>query len=182
LYEEYRQRRLRGDDVCREDYARRYGIPTGAWSTDDTVESGHDATLGAGDSAPGGISLRSLESALDALEKITTFPAPGEAFAGFDLIRVLGEGAFARVFLARQRELANREVVLKITTRPSCEADRLARLQQTNIVPIHSAHHDAGLYTVCMPFLGTVTLADVLADLRQHGPIRGVLTPRILLL
>ncbi|MDW8242897.1 MAG: serine/threonine-protein kinase [Thermogemmata sp.] len=89
----------------------------------------------------------------------------GDTFHGFELVEELGQGAFARVFLARQQALAGRFVVLKITRRPTREAERLARLQHTNVVPVYSIHEAPPLQIICMPFLGRRTVADVL---KQH--------------
>src|SRR5438552_14771150 len=46
----------------------------------------------------------------------TQFPDVGEEIAGFQLVSKLGEGARGRVYLAEQPDLANRPVVLKITS------------------------------------------------------------------
>src|SRR5207302_11250562 len=83
-----------------------------------------------------------------------TLPAPGDEVFHFRLGRELGRGAFARVFLAEQAELANRRVVLKCSTIEGGEPQTLAQLQHTNIVPIYSVHEsrEAGLRAVCMPY------------------------------
>ena len=69
------------------------------------------------------------------------FPEAGQTIAGFHLVEELGRGAFARVFLARERQLADRPVALKVTRRGSREPQTLARLQHTHIVPVYS-HQD----------------------------------------
>src|SRR5262249_42197067 len=46
-----------------------------------------------------------------------------------------------------------------------------ARLQHTNIVPIYSVHREGALQAVCMPYLGTTTLAHLLRDLRHEETI-----------
>ena len=97
------------------------------------------------------------------------FPAVGETFLGFQLVELLGTGAFAHVYLAHQAELSGRSVALKVTTRPSPEPQRLARLRHTNVVPIHSVHDRPPLQAVCMPYLGRNTLADVLEEYRRRG-------------
>jgi eukaryotic-like serine/threonine-protein kinase len=98
------------------------------------------------------------------------FPRVQEEFLGFRLVEELGTGAFARVFLAEQIGLANRLVALKVTTRPTREPQRLAKLRHTNVVPIYSVHEDAHPFqAVCMPFLGKQTLADLLKVYRQTG-------------
>ncbi len=94
------------------------------------------------------------------------FPAAGETIAGFQLVEELGRGAFARVFLARERQLADRPVALKVARTGSREPQTLARLQHTHIVPVHSSRTDpaTGLHLLCMPYFGRITLARVLED------------------
>ena len=99
------------------------------------------------------------------------FPKPGETFLGFALLRVLGRGRAGSVYLALQPGLANREVALKVTTRPSREAQKLAKLQHTYIVPIHSVHDHAPYQALCMPYLGQTTLNDVIAHWNKTGVI-----------
>ena len=95
-------------------------------------------------------------------------PEVGTDFLGFHLVDELGRGAFSRVFLAQQADLADRPVVLKVAVGPAGEPQMLARLQHTNIVPIYSAHHAGPLHAVCMPYFGPTTLAAVLKDLRNR--------------
>ncbi len=93
------------------------------------------------------------------------FPGVGETIGGFRLVKELGRGGIARVFLALERHLANRPVALKVTRAGSHEPRTLALLQHTHIVPVFSYHVDAvtGLHLLCMPYFGRVTLADILA-------------------
>ena len=102
------------------------------------------------------------------LAAMSQMPAVGTVFMGFHLIAELGRGAFGRVFLAEQRDLANRYVVLKVTADDPVEIQALAQLQHTNITPIYSAHRTSSLSAICMPFLGTTTLSDVLRHLRRQ--------------
>ncbi len=94
------------------------------------------------------------------------FPQPGTAFLGFHLKRELGRGAFARVYLAQEIALGQREVVVKVSPEGEgeVEADILGRLNHENIVPIHSLQRDTDrkLTALCMPFLGRATLCDLL--------------------
>src|SRR5689334_22848714 len=46
---------------------------------------------------------------------LAAIPPVGSNFLGFQLIAELGRGAFGRVYLARQGDLANRAVALKIS-------------------------------------------------------------------
>ncbi len=93
-------------------------------------------------------------------------PKPAQTIAGFHLVEELGRGSFARVFLARERQLADRPVALKVARGGSKEPQTLARLQHTHIVPVHSYRIDpvTGLHLLCMPYFGRVTLAQLLAE------------------
>ncbi len=106
--------------------------------------------------------LRRLTDGLTALPKV------GDDFAGFRLIGELGSGAFGRVYLARQGDLADRPVALKVSTGCFAESQKLARLQHTHIVPVYSFHRAGQLQAVCMPYFGSTTLAGVLDDLGQR--------------
>jgi serine/threonine protein kinase/Flp pilus assembly protein TadD len=94
-----------------------------------------------------------------------TFPVPGNRIVHYELVEELGRGAFARVFLAKQESLANRLVALKVTTTPTDEPQKLARLQHPNVVPVYSVHEAGHFQVLCMPFLGRVTLSRVVARL-----------------
>ncbi|MEQ1825295.1 MAG: protein kinase [Pirellula sp.] len=91
-------------------------------------------------------------------------PGTGEIWSNFELLDVLGNGAFAKVYLARQLGLAGRLVALKLTFRQTLESQWLASLQHSAIVPIYSTHQSNGVYGICMPFLGNTTLADILRE------------------
>ena len=97
-----------------------------------------------------------------AVERID-MPRPGQSVCGFQLITELGRGAFSQVFLAQDDSLSQRRVVLKISSKLLGEADLLSRLQHKNIVPVYSLHKVGQYHLICMPFLGTMTLADMLS-------------------
>jgi serine/threonine protein kinase/Tfp pilus assembly protein PilF len=101
-----------------------------------------------------------------------SWPAAGEEFLGFALLRELGRGAFARVFLATEPALGDRLVAVKISRHGTTEAQTLGRFNHPNIVPVHSVQVDesSGLTTVCMPYLGSATLCDVF-DRALAGPV-----------
>lgn len=61
---------------------------------------------------------------------------PGESIDDFDLTLKLGKGAFASVFLARQRSM-QRMVALKISRDKGTEHQTLARLDHPNIVRVY---------------------------------------------
>ncbi|MHB1562245.1 MAG: serine/threonine-protein kinase, partial [Isosphaeraceae bacterium] len=124
---------------------------------------------------PGTMTAGSLLGGTGSGEHACPFPEAGQTIAGFSLVEELGRGAFARVFLARERELADRPVALKVTRRGSREPQTLARLQHTHIVPVHSYRIDraTGLHLLCMPYFGRTTLARVLADAHKHDARTG---------
>ncbi len=99
---------------------------------------------------------------------MTGLPRLGSTFLGFRLESELGRGAFGRVYLARQGELANRPVALKISADDLGETNALAQLRHTNIVPIYSVHRRGPFQGVCMPYLGSGTFADILHELRKN--------------
>jgi serine/threonine protein kinase/tetratricopeptide (TPR) repeat protein len=92
------------------------------------------------------------------------FPRLGATLAGFTIVSELGRGAFGRVYLATQADLADRAVALKVSKALGDEPRNLARLQHTHIMPIHSVHDDpeTGLRLMCMPYVGGANLAQVL--------------------
>jgi serine/threonine protein kinase len=114
--------------------------------------------------------LASNEEALQWLrDHCSELPSPGQTFLDFDLLKLLGQGAFARVFLARQRSLAYRLVVVKITRGVTHEPETLARLGHPHIMPIYSLHHDegTGLTAICMPYHAAISLAHARESLTQ---------------
>ncbi|MBI1323348.1 protein kinase [bacterium] len=111
------------------------------------------------------------------------FPPAGTTIPpGFVLESELGSGAFGRVFLARQSDLAHRRVAVKLSSRFIGEAQTLARLQHTNIVPIYSLHQVGPFQAIVMPFLGRNTFENLITAVRKvHGsPITGQIVSDLL--
>jgi serine/threonine protein kinase/Tfp pilus assembly protein PilF len=160
IYEEFCLREEAGESPGAEEYLGRF--PEIAGSFRDVLEI-HDlfgrnhALASRGPSANG-----------------TPLPEVGETIAGFRLVEELGRGAFARVYLAEERHLADRPVALKVTRTGSREPEMLARLQHTHIVPVYSYRTDSatGLHLLCMPYLGRITLLQFL----NHPDLGGVRT------
>jgi serine/threonine protein kinase/Tfp pilus assembly protein PilF len=102
----------------------------------------------------------------------TVLPEAGETLGDYRLLAELGRGSLGRVFLASQPALADRPLVLKVTPSQGHEHLSLARLQHTHIVPLYAAHEfpDRNLRVLCMPYLGGLPLAQVLARLEGRPP------------
>jgi len=124
------------------------------------------------DATPVPDAAQPASSAAERLQRaIDQLPVVGQSFAGFELVAVLGRGTFGRVYLARQGDLADRFVALKISTDLTGESRTLARLQHTNIVPIYSVHRVPPFQAVCMPFFGATTLNHLLARYRGRAAL-----------
>lgn len=97
--------------------------------------------------------------------------ATGDRVDDFDLLALLGEGQFAKVFLARQRTM-QRLVALKVSAARGAEAQTLARLDHPNIVRVYDQRTvpDLGVLLVYMPFLAGGTLHDVLTRAKSTPP------------
>jgi serine/threonine protein kinase/Tfp pilus assembly protein PilF len=100
-----------------------------------------------------------------------TLPDVGDEIGPFLLVRKLGEGGFARVFLAEQADLDHRLVVVKVSTRITPEPRLLARARHSHIVEVlwHGLIDDGSLQLICLPFLGGATLAAVLMERKRRG-------------
>lgn len=103
---------------------------------------------------------------------VPAFPVAGERLGDFSVHAELGRGAHGRVFLATQPLLADRRIVLKLTTLNGHEHLALARLQHTHIVPLYSVHDFTTRHVraLCMPYFGGATLTRVLDALADCPP------------
>ena len=169
-FEEFRVRRQAGEAVAAKEYANRFGILTDSWPMlPDVTESAASSSTTSVASILRSVSGRQTGGALS--NDSTDFPEVGSDMIGFHLQSELGRGAFSRVYLARQGDLANRLVVLKVSDESFAEADKLAQLQHANIVPIYSVHRTRKRTVVCMPYFGSATLADVVRDVHGLGSL-----------
>ena len=161
-FEEFRQRRLFGESVSKDHFHDHFAVDTDAWPDLPVGESvNEETTMVCSESVLRELSRVDSERAGRLAAGQRQLPEVGERFLDFQLVGELGRGAFGRVYLARQGDLAERFVALKITPQVSEEPNRLAQLQHTNIVPIYSVHRQGSLQAICMPFLGPNTLADI---------------------
>ena len=168
-FEEYRLRRQAREDPDPEEYRQRFGVDVRDWPGPQHLSGCDGEALPATIRGSGALAWfyhdvrRSDPQAARRLARAAMgMPEVGTEFLGFHLLAELGRGTFGRVYLARQGELADRPVALKVSSDVLGEAHTLAQLQHTNIVPIFSVHHADPFHAVCMPFLGSTTLTDVL--------------------
>jgi len=93
------------------------------------------------------------------------FPEPGETFQGFLLHTELGRGGVARVYLATEQDVGDREVALKVSTDRGMEASIQGRLDHSHIVPVLSVtpnDPETGLRGMCMPYRAGSSLDEVI--------------------
>lgn len=166
-FEEYRLRSRSEPAVSPAQFARRYGVRTEHWPQTSTKLDGADAVA---QSAMADGVAEEMQRIVGVAQEL---PKVGEQFLNFEILEQLGECRFGSVYLATQSNLANRPVVIKVTTNLWSESDRLARLQHTNIVPIYSVHQHNGLQAVCMPYLGRRTLLSLLKELKEKRNLPG---------
>jgi hypothetical protein len=92
----------------------------------------------------------------------------GERIDDFEIVRVLGRGAIADVYLARQVSL-DRQVALKVAPDRGSEGRTMARLEHDYIVQVfsESVEASAGCRLLCMQLVPGTSLADIIRQL--HG-------------
>ncbi len=196
--EEYRQRAAAGEPVTPADYRLAYGVDTADWPGAGPPTRRMRAPATRDDLPPtclvqtpppeprSGVSSLAIpelllagaartdpfdKAAADKLAEVADVLAAGGEFLGFRLVEEIGRGAYGRVYLAYQGDLAGRPVALKVTLDAAGESRALAQLQHTNIVPIYSFHRAGPFQAVCMPYLGRTTLAAVVRHVRARGSL-----------
>jgi serine/threonine protein kinase/tetratricopeptide (TPR) repeat protein len=181
-FEEYRLRRQAGLNPSSDEYLCRYGVamelePSRSWHEPPASPSSGASAMTPNAMARTAVPVAALEPSPAALslgtghDRSLHLPVVGEEFLGFRLVGELGQGSFGRVYLARQGDMADRPVVLKVTADARDESQTLAQLRHENIVPVYSRHRSGSLRAVCMPYLGSVTFRDVLLDMKRQDAL-----------
>lgn len=108
-----------------------------------------------------------------AMTQASLSPVFGESdkIGDFLIQRILGSGAFATVYLARQISL-DREVALKVSKNVGSEARTMAHLEHDHIVKVYSESIDAkrNLRLICMQYVPGVSLDALLRKLSTLAP------------
>ncbi|MEZ6063492.1 MAG: protein kinase [Planctomycetaceae bacterium] len=154
-FEEYRLRLHSANPAAPEEYAQKYGIDVADWPA--SVARTSRKSIRGGSHGPAGMPKCAVEM------------TAGQDVLNFRLVGELGRGAFARVFLAEQRALSDRLVVLKVSAARLREAERLAQLQHTNIVPVYSVDYLDDASVICMPYFGATTLRHLIEALSSDA-------------
>jgi serine/threonine protein kinase len=152
LYEEFHLRRRSGEPVDLREYQDRFPERAGELGRLLGVVSTYATTT-----------LRAPQP----MVQLT----PGDQVDDFDLLTLLGEGAFAKVFLARQRSL-QRLVALKVSAARGNEPQTLAQLDHPHIVRVYDQKvpSGGGMRLLYMPYLAGGTLQSVLEHARVVPP------------
>ena len=152
IYEEYHIRRMAGEHVSIGDYLDRFPRQADALRRLIEAES---------------------ESATTTLYSKATLAqfSVGEQVGDFDLLAKLGKGAFATVFLARQRSL-QRLVALKVSANTGSEPQTLARMDHPNIGHVYDqvVIPEKNCRLLYMKYVPGGTLQDVIQFSQQFPP------------
>lgn len=153
IFEEYQLRKQSGDRVSPGEVFRRF--PEHAESLGRLLQM---------DPA-----LKSTILSGDLAEPIRDYQ-PGEQVDDFDLLLRLGQGAFATVFLARQRSM-QRFVALKISAHRGSEGQTLAQLDHENIIRVYDQRvlADPPVRLLYMQYAAGGTLADLLRLMKSYA-------------
>jgi len=151
LFEEYHTRKLAGDIVSPAEFFIRFPDQSSALAELFRVDPQLRSTL-----------------VVDAVQVSRLDLQPGETIDDFDLMLRVGHGAFATVFLARQRSM-QRIVALKVSADEGTEPQTLAQLDHDNIIRVYDQRlvPERRLRLLYMQYASGGTLADILHALRS---------------
>lgn len=151
IYEEFHVRRQGGEVVDVEEYFRRFPAQASELGRILGLEAPH------------------LTTAMFGTERAPQIN-PGDQLDDFDLLSRLGQGAFATVFLARQRSM-QRLVALKVSADRGAEPQTMAQLDHPHIVRVYDQRlvRERKLRLLYMQYIAGGTLQDVVEYVR-HVP------------
>ncbi|MBM81190.1 MAG: hypothetical protein CMJ78_11435 [Planctomycetaceae bacterium] len=146
LLDDYSLKQRHGIEAALEDYAEQF--------SDYYEELGVDPT-----SSPTSVADPNTEARHLELE-------PGSSLGDFEIVRTLGSGGSAKVFLARQTA-HNRLVAIKVSEGRGQEANTLAQLQHENIIRVFSEEVIERYHVLVMRYEPGITMAELLTSLND---------------
>ena len=155
IYEEFHIRKQSGQQVDAEEYLHAF--------------PGHTAEIA---------SILNIEQAYEttaffrrAKQQRVAGVAAGDTIDDFELLSELGAGAFAKVFLAKQKSM-QRTVAVKISADEGTEPQTLAQLDHDHIVRVYDQRTlpDRKLRLLYMQYIAGGTLQQVIERVRQIPP------------
>jgi eukaryotic-like serine/threonine-protein kinase len=157
IYEEFLVRRQTDTALRIDDYERRFPRRAAELRA---LAAVHDAPANEARKSTSITSLRRPE-ALQVGDKVDDF----------DLLAMLGQGSFAKVFLARQVSL-QRLVALKISAARGFESQTLAQLDHPNIVRVYDQRRipERNLQLLYMQYMPGGTLSEVVQRVKRTPP------------
>jgi serine/threonine protein kinase len=100
------------------------------------------------------------------------YPEPGSEFEEFQLVSMIGRGGSSRVYLAHDKSLGGKRVVLKISPDRGQEPKTQGALDHPHIVPVHSVSFqlrvDGTLRGLSMPYRPGLPLDEIVKRVRPH--------------
>ena len=152
IYEEFHVRKQAGDPVTVDEMLRRFPGRSAELKRLLSLEAPHQTTA---------IFVKQRTEEIE----------PGQQLDDFDLICRLGKGAFATVFLARQRSM-QRLVALKVSADEGAEPQTLAQLDHPHIVRVYDQRllPERNLRLMYMQYLSGGTLQEVVEAVRRLPP------------
>lgn len=123
-------------------------------------DSSHSGEASATDVAPPFRPMMA-EGKRPSLSGLSGLPDPGQCWDDFELLQILGEGAFGRVYLAKQISLG-RHVALKVVANRGSEARTLASLEHDHIIRVFAETVRDDLRLLCMQYVPGANLDAIL--------------------
>jgi serine/threonine protein kinase len=151
IYEEFHIRKQSGQPVDAAEYLHEFPGHTAEIASILNIEQAYEST-----------SFRRAKQ--ERVEKV----AAGDTIDDFELISELGAGAFAKVFLARQKSM-QRTLAVKISADEGTEPQTLAQLDHDNIVRVYDQRTlpDRKLRLLYMQYIAGGTLQQVIKRVRE---------------
>ena len=155
IYEEFHIRKQSGQEVSADEYLQAFPGQSAEIATILNVEQAYETSS---------FHRRTKQQRIEGV-------AAGDTIDDFELLAELGAGAFAKVFLARQKSM-QRTVAVKISADQGTEPQTLAQLDHDHIVRVYDQRllPERKLRLLYMQYIAGGTLQQVIQRVRQTPP------------